>query len=72
MDLRKDFSLIMAKWECPTPEEEGIIKELGLIPAYCMVSHPGEDQLVVLNLRDHRIDKRETYIRFPEKRKNPK
>ena len=62
----------MAKWECPTPEEEEIIKELGFTPKYCMVSRPGEDQLVILNLRDHRTDKRETYLLLPEKRNNPK
>ena len=62
----------MSKWECATPEEMKIIKEQRLIPAHCMVSHPGEDQLVILNLRDHRIDKRETYVLLPEKRKNPK
>ena len=62
----------MSKWECPTKEEAKIIEEQGLVPEYCMVSHPGEDQLVILNMRDHRIDKRETYLLLPEKRKNPK
>lgn len=62
----------MAKWECPTPEEMEIIRAQGLNPAHCMVSRPGEDQLVILNMRDHRIDKREIYIRLPEKQKNPK
>ena len=62
----------MARWECPTPEEVEIIKAQGLDPAHCTVSHPGENQLVILNWRDHRIDKRETYIRLPEKRKIPK
>lgn len=62
----------MSKWECATAEEVEIIKAQGLDPAHCMVSHPGENQLVILNMRDHRIDKRETYIRLPEKRKNPK
>ena len=64
--------LIVAKWECPTLEEAEIIKGLGMVPAHCMVSHPGEDQMVILNLRDHRIDKRETYILLPQKQKNPK
>ena len=62
----------MARWEVATPEEVEIIKAQGLNPAHCMVSHPGEDQLVILNWRDHRIDKRETYVRLPEKHKNPK
>lgn len=62
----------MSKWECPTPEEVEIINAQGIDSEHCMVFHPGEDQLVILNMRDHRIDKRETYIRLPEKRKNPK
>lgn len=64
--------LIVAKWEVPTPEEVKIIHSLGLIPEHCAVSHPGENQLVIVNWRDHRIDKRETYVRLPEKRENPK
>ena len=62
----------MAKWEVPTPEEAEIIRSLGLNPEHCAVSHPGEEQLVIVNWRDHRIDKREHYVRLPEKRKNPK
>ena len=62
----------MSKWECATAEEVEIIKAHGLDPAHCMVSHPGEDQMVILNMRDHRTDKREIYIRLPEKRNNPK
>lgn len=62
----------MAKWECPTPEEVEIIKAQGLNPKHCMVSHPGEEQLVILNMRDHRIDQRETYIRLSKKGQNPK
>ena len=62
----------MAKWEVPTQDEKEIIRSLGLNPEHCAVSHPGEEQLVIVNWRDHRIDKRETYIRLPEKQKNPK
>lgn len=62
----------MGKWECATAEEVEIIKAQGLDPAHCVVSRPGENQLVILNMRDHSIDKRETYIRLPEKRNNPK
>lgn len=62
----------MSKWECATAEEVEIIKAQGFDPAHCMVSHPGENQLVILNMRDRRIDKREVYIRLPEKHKNPK
>ena len=62
----------MAKWEVPTQEEKEIIRGLGLIPEHCAVSRPGENQLVIVNWRDHRIDKRETYVRLPEKQKNPK
>lgn len=62
----------MAKWEVPTPEEKEIIRCLGRIPEHCVVSRPGEDQLVVLDWRDHRTEKRETCVRLPEKRKNPK
>ena len=65
-------SLTVAKWEVPTPEEREIIQGLGKNPDRCVVSHPGENQLVVLDWRDHRIDKRETYVRLPEKRKIPK
>ena len=61
----------MAKWETATPEEKEIIRQQGLNPAHCAVSHPGEGQLVILNWRDHRYDKRETYVRLPEKRQNP-
>lgn len=63
--------IVMAKWVCATPEEVEIIKEQGLNPAHCVVSHPGEDLLVILDLRDHRIDKRETYVRLPENDKIP-
>lgn len=62
----------MAKWEVPTQEEMETIRSLGLNPEHCAVSHPGEEQLVIVNWRDHRIDKREHYVRLPEKRKNPK
>ena len=62
----------MAKWECPTPEEVEIIKEQGLNPAHCVISRPGEGQLVILNWQDHRTGDRETYVRLPEKKKNPK
>lgn len=58
----------MARWETATPEEEQIIRENGLDPKHCAVAHPGEDQLVILNWLDHRIDKRELYIRFPPPR----
>ena len=60
----------MARWECPTPEEVEIIKEIGMDPTHCAVGHPGENQLVILNWRDHRVENRETYIRLPEKHKN--
>lgn len=62
----------MARWETPTEAEIQIIKENGLDPKSCAVSHPGDGQLVILNWKDHRVDKRETYIRLPERRKNPK
>ena len=55
----------MAKWETATEEEVEIIKKQGLDPAHCAVAHPGEDQLVILNWLDHRVDKRELYIRIP-------
>ena len=58
----------MAKWECATPEEMEIIKSQGMDPRHCVVSHPGENQLVILNWLDHRTEKRETYVRLPEKR----
>lgn len=59
----------MAKWETATPEEAEIIRQQGLNPAHCVVSHPGDNQLVILNWRDRRVDKRETYVRLPENRK---
>lgn len=62
----------MAKWECPTPEEVEIIKAKGLDPSHCIVSRPGDNQLVILDWRDHRTEERETYVRLPEKYKNPK
>lgn len=62
----------MAKWETATLEEAEIIRQQGLNPAYCAVCHPGEGQLVILNWRDHRYDKRETCVRLPEKQENPK
>lgn len=68
----KSAELIVAKWEVPTLEEVEIIRSLGLNPEHCAVSRPGENQLVIVNWRDHRIDKREHYVRLPEKSKNPK
>ena len=62
----------MAKWECPTPEEVEIIKAQGLNPEHCTVSRPGDGQLVILDWQDHRTELRETYVRLPEKCKNPK
>lgn len=62
----------MARWDVATPEEVEIIKSQGLDPMHCAVSHPGENQLVILNWLDHRTEKRETYVRLPEKRQNPK
>lgn len=62
----------MAKWEVPTQEERKIIRSLGKNPDQCTVAHPGENQLVILDWKDHRTDKRETYMRLPEKCKNPK
>ena len=56
----------MAKWEVPTREEAEIIKAQGLDPTHCAVSHPGENQMVILDWKDHRTEMRETYVRLPE------
>lgn len=62
----------MTKWECPTQEDMEIIKSTGLDPSHCAVAKPGENQLVILNWRNHSIENREIYVRLPEKRKNTK
>lgn len=61
----------MARWETATEEEREIIRKCGKDPDHCAVSHPGENQLVILDWRDHRIEKREIYIRLQERSKNP-
>lgn len=62
----------MGKWESPTEEDAQVIRSVGLDPKHCAVSRPGEHQLVILNWLDHNILTRETYVRLPENKKNPK
>lgn len=58
----------MAKWEVPTLEEREVIRQNGRNPDQCAVSHPGEDQLIILDWKDHRIIEREVYVRLPPKK----
>ena len=62
----------MGKWEVPTQEEMEIIRKLGMNPKHCAVAHPGDDQLIILDWQDHRIDKREHYVLLTKKTKNHK
>ena len=55
----------MSEWKALTPEEKGLLRQMGKDPAWYMVNRPGSF-LIFRNTRNHND---ETIIRLEEKKK---